>query len=160
MEERFRADLFFRLHVVQMNTPALKDRKEDFVDLIYTFARTMRVRFSFGAIQYLKTHDWPGNIRELKNVVARAKAFWGTEEITEATAAQLVDRMPTQEGEVATFKPSRSVIKEIELEMIKSRLIANRGNQRKTAVDLGMPKSTLHDRIKVYGIDVMKLVGG
>jgi len=42
--------------------------------------------------------------------------------------------------------------------MIRSRLIANRGNQRKTAADLGMPKSTLHDRIRVYGIDVDKLV--
>lgn len=160
-EERFRADLFFRLHVVQVNTPSLRERKEDFEDLIYTFARAMRVRFSFGAIQFLKSHDWPGNIRELKNTVARAKAFWGNEEITEMTAAQLVDQIPVAaEGEAAGFKPSRSVIKEIELEMIKSRLIANRGNQRKTAVDLGMPKSTLHDRIKVYGIDVEKLVGG
>jgi len=160
-EERFRADLFFRLHVVQLQTPALKDRKEDFEDLLYHFARTMRVRFSFGAIQYLKSHDWPGNIRELKNTVARAKAFWGTEEITEAVAAQLLDHMPgaDETSTPKSFKPSRSVIKEIELEMIKSRLIANRGNQRKTAVDLGMPKSTLHDRIKTYGIDVEKLVG-
>jgi DNA-binding NtrC family response regulator len=160
-DERFRADLYFRLHVVQMQTPALKDRKEDFEDLIYGFARQMRVRFSFGAIQYLKAHDWPGNIRELKNVVARAKAFWGSEEITESAAAQLIDRLPSQEGaaEPNAFKPSRSVIKEIEAEMIKSRLIANRGNQRKTAVDLGMPKSTLHDRIKTYGIDVEKLMG-
>lgn len=159
-EERFRADLFFRLHVVQIQTPALKDRKEDFDDLLYGFARTMRVRFSFGAIQYLKTHDWPGNIRELKNVVARAKAFWGADEISEATAAQLIDRMPQSEstGLPEGYKPSRSVIKEIELEMIKSRLIANRGNQRKTAIDLGMPKSTLHDRIRTYGIDVDKLV--
>ncbi len=160
-EERFRADLFFRLHVVQMQTPALKERKEDFEDLLYTFARTMRVRFSFGAIQYLKSHDWPGNIRELKNVVARAKAFWGSEEITETIAAQLIDRLPDADQPVTAgpFKPSRSVIKEIELEMIKSRLIANHGNQRKTAVDLGMAKSTLHDRIKGYGIDVGQLVG-
>ena len=160
-EERFRADLFFRLHVVQLQTPALKDRKEDFEDLIYDFARSMRVRFSFGAVQYLKNHDWPGNIRELKNVVARAKAFWGLEEITEATAAQLIDHLPALSDSIDgnSFKPSRSVIKEIELEMIKSRLIANRGNQRKTAVDLGMPKSTLHDRIKTYGIDVEKLLG-
>jgi DNA-binding NtrC family response regulator len=160
-EERFRADLFFRLHVVQVQTPALKDRKEDFEDLIYAFARSMRVRFSFGAVQYLKNHDWPGNIRELKNVVARAKAFWGLDEITEATAAQLIDHLPSPTDAIDgnSFKPSRSVIKEIELEMIKSRLIANRGNQRKTAVDLGMPKSTLHDRIKTYGIDVERLLG-
>lgn len=159
-DERFRADLYFRLHVVQVRTPALKERMEDFESLLYSFARAMRVRFSFGAVQVLKHHDWPGNIRELKNAVARAKAFWGADEITEAHAAQLIDLMPGREApKPEDFRPSRSVIKEIELEMIKSRLIANRGNQRKTASDMGMAKSTLHDRIRGYGIDVEKLVG-
>lgn len=160
-DEKFRADLYFRLHVVQIQTPALKDRREDFEDLLYGFARSMRVRFSFAAIQRLKAHDWPGNIRELKNVVARARAFWGNEEITEQMATQLIDVLPASNTDVPSesFKPSRSVIKEIELEMIKSRLIANRGNQRKTAADLGMPKSTLHDRIRTYGIEVEKLIG-
>jgi DNA-binding NtrC family response regulator len=160
-DEKFRPDLYFRLHVVQIQTPALKERKEDFEDLLYNFARSMRVRFSFAAIQRLKAHDWPGNIRELKNVVARARAFWGTEEITEAMAAQLIDLMPGATGSLPeeACRPSRSVIKEIELEMIKSRLIANRGNQRKTAADLGMPKSTLHDRIRTYEIDIEKLIG-
>lgn len=160
-DEKFRADLYFRLHVVQIQAPALKDRREDFEDLLYGFARTMRVRFSFAAIQRLKSHDWPGNIRELKNVVARARAFWGNEEITEQMAGQLIDVLPASQTDLPaeSFKPSRSVIKEIELEMIKSRLIANRGNQRKTAADLGMPKSTLHDRIRSYSIDVEKLIG-
>jgi DNA-binding NtrC family response regulator len=161
-EEKFRADLYFRLHVIQLTAPALKERMEDFDDLFYGFAKAMRVRFSFGAIQKLKEHTWPGNIRELKNVVARAKAYWASEEVTEAHIAQLIDVMPSQDGSGMNepFKPSRSVIKEIEFEMIKSRLIANRGNQRKTAADLGMPKSTLHDRIRVYNIDVDKLVEG
>lgn len=160
-DEKFRADLYFRLHVVQIQTPALKDRREDFEDLLYAFARSLRVRFSYGAIQRLKAHDWPGNIRELKNVVARARAFWGNEEITEHMAGQLIDVMHASGMDQSTesFKPSRSVIKEIELEMIKSRLVANRGNQRKTAADLGMPKSTLHDRIRSYSIDVEKLIG-
>jgi DNA-binding NtrC family response regulator len=122
----------------------------------------MRVRFSYAAIQRLKAHNWPGNIRELKNVVSRAKAYWGTQEVGESDVAQILDVMPNQNSPALLqegFKASRSVIKEIEFEMIKSRLIANRGNQRKTAADLGMPKSTLHDRIRVYGIDVGKLLG-
>lgn len=161
-EEKFRADLYFRLHVIQVQTPSLSERMEDFDDLFYTFAKAMRVRFSFAAIKKLKTHSWPGNIRELKNVVARAKAYWGGEEVTEDNVMQLIDVLPgdNRAREEEIFKPSRSVIKEIEFEMIKSRLIANRGNQRKTASDLGMPKSTLHDRIRVYGIDVDKLVDG
>lgn len=159
LEERFRSDLFFRLNVVQFQVPALEDRMEDFEDLFYHFAKKMRVRFSHAAILRLKQHNWPGNIRELKNVVSRAKAFYGTNEITEERIDHLVDVLPSQSQiSHAAFKPSRSVIKEIEIEMIRSRLIANRGNQRKTAADLGLPKSTLHDRIRDYGIDVEKLV--
>lgn len=162
-EERFRADLFFRLNVMQIQAPALRDRMEDFEDLFYAFAKSLRVRFSFLAIQKMKAHTWPGNIRELKNVIARAKAYCGSGEVTPENVVELIDVLP---GEVTPlnagpmYKPSRSVIKEIEVEMIRSRLIANRGNQRKTAVDLGMPKSTLHDRIKVYGINVTKLNEG
>lgn len=161
-EEKFRADLYFRLHVIQIQAPGLCERMEDFDDLFYTFAKLMRVRFSFAAIQKLKMHTWPGNIRELKNVLARARAFWDANEVTEADVEQLLDIMPEQNSRQSSepFKASRSVIKEIEFEMIKSRLIANRGNQRKTAADLGMPKSTLHDRIRVYGIDVEKLMDG
>lgn len=161
-EERFRSDLYFRLHVVQLRAPALKDRPEDFDDLLYTFARQLRVRFSFGAIQVLKDHHWPGNIRELKNVVARARALHGRDEIKEHDVIGLIDRLPgPDEPEVSqAIKPSRSVIREIELEMIKSRLLANRGNQRKTASDLNMPKSTLHDRIRTYGIDIDRLIDG
>ncbi len=158
-EEKFRADLYFRLHVVQIHTPSLKDRLEDFDDLFYHFAKQMRVRFSFAAIEKLKTHPWPGNIRELKNVVARAKAFWAHDEVDDIKVTQLLDVMPSRDGTpVEGFRPSRSVIKEIEYEMIRTRLIANNGNQRKTAMDLGMAKSTLNDRIKGYGIDVEKLV--
>lgn len=162
-EERFRADLYFRLHVVQLEAPALKDRREDFEDLFYYFARKMRVRFSFEAVQALKKHSFPGNIRELRNVVARAKAYCGDREVMAADVPPLVDLMPASvdpEGPEEGFRPSRSVIREIELEMIKSRLIANHGNQRRAAADLGMAKSTLHDRIRKYGIDVEKLLRG
>jgi len=160
-DERFRADLYFRLHVVQIQAPPLCERMEDFEDLLYLFARKMRVRFSVAAIERMKRHTYPGNIRELRNVVARAKAFCGSNEVGENDVAQLIDVMPNPAtGVVETFRPSRSVIKEIELEMIKSRLIANRGNQRKTAAEMGMPKSTLHDRIRTYGIDLEKLLAG
>lgn len=156
---KFRADLYFRLHVVQVQAPSLKERPEDFETLLYSFARQMRVRFSFGAIQNLKKHDWPGNIRELKNVVARARALFGGEEIGEDAVPMLIDKFPNSDNfNPEAFKPSRSVIKEIEADLIKTRLLANRGNQRRTADDLGMPKSTLHDRIRTYGIDIQKLL--
>ncbi|MBX3021541.1 MAG: sigma 54-interacting transcriptional regulator [Bdellovibrionales bacterium] len=159
-DESFRADLYFRLHVVQIQTPALSERMEDFEDLIYMFARQMRVRFSVGAIERLKRHSFPGNIRELRNIVARAKAYCGSEEVNAIDVVRFIDVMPETSDTpvVSSYRPSRSVIKEIEVEMIKSRLVANRGNQRKTAAELGIPKSTLHDRIRTYGINLEELL--
>lgn len=155
-EASFRADLYFRLHVAEIVTPALVDRMEDFDDLLYSFAKSYRVGFSFAALQRLKEHSWPGNIRELKNVVARAKAYFPDRQVELEDLHLIVDirQAPRQISGPST----RSLIREIELEMIRSRLIANRGNQRQTAADLGMPKSTLHDRIRSYGIDVAQLL--
>lgn len=154
-EGAFRSDLYFRLNVITVSPPALQFRMEDFEELLYSFARKMRVRFSYGAIARLKKHPWPGNIRELKNLVSRAAALFPKEQITEEHVERLIDRtlLETSEERPVNDIP---VIKEIEKQMIIKRLTANRGNQRRTAQDLGMPKSTLHDRLKYYNIDITK----
>lgn len=158
-EGSFRADLYFRLYVAEVNTPPLVDRIEDFEDLLYLFGKQFRVGFSFAAIQRMKEHSWPGNIRELKNVVARAKAYYPDQQIEPDDLNALIDFVvPVTPSVALANRPSRSLIREIEHEMIRTRLIANRGNQRRTAIDLGMPKSTLHDRIRSYGIDVVQLL--
>jgi len=158
-EGTFRADLFYRLNVITIETPSLKERSEDFEELLYMFARQMKVRFSFNAIQLLKKHDWPGNIRELRNVVARASALFPKKYIEEMHVDILLNKKerlahaPT--GVSYTSETNQmSVIREIEKQMILKRLAANGGNQKLTAIDLGMPKSTLHDRIRHYNIDV------
>lgn len=159
---QFREDLYYRLNVCHIHPPALIDRMEDFDDLLYTFAREYRVRFSFDAIQKLKEHTWPGQIRELRNTVARAAAYLPGEHIRPEHIGQLLDqtRLTTVSERPTMPSPDAngSIIKEIEREMILQRLIANRGNQRRTAADLGMPKSTLHDRIRTYRIDVDTLL--
>lgn len=154
----FRTDLYYRLNVIAVQPPALVDRMDDFDELLYHFAKQMRVRFSFGAIQKLKKHDWPGNIRELKNTVARASAFFPKQQIEEHQVDEILDRASQMANPLNTIIAQTQtqelpVIKEIERQMIIKRLIANRGNQRRTAQDLGMPKSTLHDRLKLYNID-------
>ncbi len=160
-EGSFRSDLFFRLSVVVIDVPSLKDRIEDFEDLLYSFAKQMKVRFSYTAIQHLKKHDWPGNIRELKNVVSRASALFPKQSIHDNhidTLLQRKDRLSQLTQSVSYAQDSKmqnlSVIKEIEKQMILKRLAANHGNQKLTAVDLGIPKSTLHDRIKNYNINI------
>ncbi|MGZ3772414.1 MAG: sigma 54-interacting transcriptional regulator [Pseudobdellovibrionaceae bacterium] len=150
----FRSDLYFRLNVITVNPPALKFRMEDFDELFYSFAKKLRTRFSFGAIARLKKHPWPGNIRELKNLVSRAAALYPQEYITESHVEKLLDRTLLNLNQEERSINDIPVIKEIEKQMIIKRLTANRGNQRRTAHDLGMPKSTLHDRLKYYNIDV------
>lgn len=192
-EGKFRKDLYYRLNVIRLTLPPLRDRKQDLCHLIFYFARQYRVRFSEAAIQKLSDYDWPGNIRELKNVVARASALFIGTTVTEPDISQLVDPLPEMVTHVSadrsvdestliktheeisaqyrfpdTLTLSRSagglgrgtdgdghsVLKEIEKQMIIRQLTFNLGNQRQTAIDLGMPKSTLNDRIRVYGINI------
>jgi DNA-binding NtrC family response regulator len=159
----FREDLFYRLNVCHLRPPALIHRLEDFEDLIYQFAKTYRVRFSFNAIEKLKEQPWPGNIRELKNLVARVSAYFPgkhiqPEDLSTVLEIPLIGAKETLSSRApATDGTPYSAIKGIERDMIISRLIANHGNQRRTAQELGMPKSTLHDRIKTYSIDLRAL---
>ncbi len=152
----FRSDLFFRLNVVQMTLPSLIHRMEDFEELLMHFARTLKVRFSIPAICRLKKHQWPGNIRELRNVVSRAKALFPQEYIQDEHIDHLIDKpRDLYQQDSQTIPPANlPVLKEIERQMILKRLSANKGNQRRTAQDLGIPKSTLHDRLKYYNIDI------
>ena len=156
---------------------------EDFVDLVYVFCKEMRVRLSFNAIEQLKTHTWPGNIRELRNVIARAAAYFPGHYIQPDDLEVILDihQLPTRATSLqgtsealqtalernginknipsSALNVGGSVMREIEREMIIRRLVANQGNQRKTALDLGMPKSTLHDRLKAYSIDLEEIKG-
>lgn len=157
----FRSDLFYRLNVISITTPSLFDRMEDFDDIFFNLCKEVRVRFSYKAMRLLKSHNWPGNIRELKNVVSRASALYGKTTIEENMVHTLIDlntHDPHNFNEISLVMKKRSnLIKEMEKSMILSRLHANKGNQRRTACELGMPKSTLNDRIKEYKKDIDKV---
>ena len=165
-EGTFRADLYFRLNVITIDVPKLKDRLEDFDEILMSFARNMKVRFSYNAIQRLKKHDWPGNIREVRNLVARASALYPKQYISEVQIEFLLNKNEPHSnttsylGNNTPAPQTLSVIKEIEKQMILKRLNANSGNQKLTAQDLGMPKSTLHDRIKQYNINMNEIKFG
>ncbi len=153
---QFRSDLYFRLNVIQLMPPPMNQRMEDFEEILMSFAKTFRVRFSMPAIKRLKKYDWPGNIREIKNLVARAKAIYPDDYIEVDHIEHLLGQSSYQASSSSGQSMTASqlpVIKELEKQMIIKRLVANKGNQRQTANDLGMPKSTLHDRLKYFEID-------
>jgi len=157
----FRSDLFYRINVITITTPSLYERMEDFEDIFYNLCKEAKVRFSIPAIRLLKSHNWPGNIRELKNVVSRASALYEKKTIEEAMIHGLIDfntKDPNNFPETSLIMSKKAnLVKEMEKNMILTRLRANKGNQRKTATDLGMPKSTLNDRIKEYKKELEKM---
>jgi transcriptional regulator with PAS, ATPase and Fis domain len=160
--ELFRADLYFRIHVIKVAIPALRHRLEDFDDLLYDFCREYRVSFSVPTIDMLKTHMWPGNVRELKNTVARATALFPQTRILPSHLLELINirlDLPQKTSVILANRDPRKglpPLQEAEKEMIQARLLANGFNQRRTAAELGIPKSTLHDRIKSYQIETKK----
>jgi len=158
---RFREDLFYRLNVIPIAMPPLRDRKEDIPELVDYFVR----RYSLGQTKkvppkvrdWMLGNDWPGNIRELKNWCERACLLSQTEwlEIPE------LDPIPdlAENGADAEAKSLKIARAAFEKRFIMQILSENGGNISKTAQCLGLERSHLHKKIKGYGIDVQSLGG-
>lgn len=158
-EGKFREDLLYRLKTFIITPPALNDRLEDFETILFQLAKEFRVRFSHNAILKMKELRWPGNIRQLRQTVQRASVLYQAKTIDPEHIDFIIDtdkNNQIQKSLEELIKPktlnsnSQPLIKQFEKEIIIERLIANKGNQRRTAKELGIAKSTLHDRIKTY----------
>ena len=159
-KKTFRSDLYFRINVLNLSPPHLKDRMEDFDDLLAFFCSMYNSSFSPSSIRQMKKHSWPGNIRELKNTVARAKALFPNEIIDEKVLPQLISPpiLPAEaymnvNEESETLSEHPSIIKKIEKNIIIDSLKRHKGRQNKVAEELNIPKSTLAGRMKRYGLD-------
>lgn len=154
----FREDLFHRINTIVFKIPSLNQRLEDFDDLLALFCQRYRVRFQLSAINYLKEHEWRGNIRELRNMVERAAALYpnqtiSLEHVNDITQTTWHEPTPTFDSREAALP----MIKRIEKSLIYENLIKYQGNQTRVAQFLGIPKSTLHDRIRTYNINLEEL---
>lgn len=159
-EGLFREDLLYRLQTFIVKPPALRDRLEDFDHLIFNFAKEFKVRFSHNCIQELKAKRWSGNIRQLKQVVQRASVLFHAQTVQPEDIPTILnedDKIKTTKAledlihsKEQNGSAQGSILKQFEKEMILERLAANNGNQRQTARELGIAKSTLNDRIKAY----------
>ncbi len=150
---RFRQDLFYRLRVIEIRVPALRERPDDILPLARTFLIDAGARlgrkvtgFTPAAAQQLLRHPWPGNVRELENAVERAVVLARSPRID-------VDDLPEEIGVATSPAPAAGsvrTLREIERDHIAALLRANDGNRTRTARQLGIGAATLYRKIKEY----------
>ena len=146
--EEFRKDLYFRLNVVTVRVPPLKERMEDFDDLLQYFCLKEACTFHKEASKVLKDYHWPGNIRELLNTVKRAKALFPDQIVMKKDTQDILDAM------LKNFNDEEAKLWMQEKKCILKALKIFEGRQSKVASYLGIPKSSLSDKICKYKIDV------
>ncbi len=158
-EHQFRADLYFRLRVIELTVPPLRHRPEDVLFLAQHFLDRFREEtghgpdgFSERAKKAMQEYDWPGNIRELKNAIERAVVLAnGALAEPEDLALSYLNMNPSSSSTVSEFR-ERS-LEEIEKDHILATLSATDGHKSKTASILGIERSTLDRKLKKYGIE-------
>ena len=167
-EGRFREDLYYRLNVITVDLPPLRDRREDIPLLVRRFLdefaksndaepRTV----SEDAMDVLMAHDWPGNVRELRNEVHRASALSDKVVVPLVLSPALRRRAAEPEPVVGLGeKPLKELVKEVTVELesrvIREALRRSEGRKAPAARLLGISRPTLDAKIEAYGIDVKR----
>jgi two-component system nitrogen regulation response regulator NtrX len=164
---RFREDLFYRLNVVPIHVPPLRDRREDIPLLVEHVASELikdggpTKRFGPEALQALGARDWPGNVRELGNAVERLLILAPGERVTSQDVAALVggpsDNPLATLLQAATFEGFKQ---EAERAFLMAKLDENGWNVSETARKLAMPRSNLYKKIEKYGLQRAGEVSG
>jgi DNA-binding NtrC family response regulator len=149
----FREDLFFRLHVLTIEVPPLRDRGDDVVRLARHFAARFAgerggrtLRFSDAALRSLKEYTWPGNVRELENVVQRLSIM---SEVDEVDVPDLPSLMRFSAPRTAVLQRS---LAEVEAEHIQGVLESVGGNKTRAAEILGVDRKTLRAKLSALGL--------
>lgn len=156
-EGKFREDLYYRLKVVEIDLPPLRERRDDIPLLVDHFLEEFaryygkpKPRVHPKAMNALQNYDWPGNVRQLKNVVEGAMVM--TE--GDITLASLPEEMTSEPGTIQYVRiPATASMKEAEREVIAASLIRHGGNRAKTARALGLGRKTLYRKLEEYGIE-------
>jgi two-component system response regulator HydG len=160
---KFREDLYYRLNVVSMNIPPLRERVEDVPLLAHHFLNVYSDKnnktikgFTPIAMDMLLKYDWPGNVRELENAVERAVILSLDEYINEKVLPMTItEHSEKSEKKDRLLLPSDEAqpLEEVEREMILSTLKAVEGNKSEAARKLGINRRTLYNKLQKYGLD-------
>jgi two-component system nitrogen regulation response regulator NtrX len=165
---RFRDDLYHRMSVVPIRVPALSERREDIADLVHYFMDQISQSSGLSkriigedALAVLQSHDWPGNVRQLRNNVERLMILASGDADAVVTASMLpqdvgsmVPNMPNGNGgEHLMGLPLREAREVFEREYLVAQISRFGGNISRTAEFVGMERSALHRKLKALGID-------
>ena len=152
----FRDDLFYRLNVINIRIPSLRERREDIPLLVHEFIERLSHELgkdvgdvTEGALKVLIDYDWPGNVRELENAIERVVVTAKTRVLAEEDFAFLRGEGG---GTAGWAVPDNLPLEEVEKRVIAATLRRTQGNIKETAAILGIDRSTLYDRIKKHGI--------
>ena len=158
-EGRFREDLFYRLNVVPVSLPPLRERKEDIPALASHFLSIYREKnkkelreISGKALDLLVRYDWPGNIRELENCIERAVVIARGEIIAPADLPPQIQALSSEKEDSEVRFPSGISLQEVEKALILRTLEDTGGNRSRAAEILGINRRTLQMKLKEYGM--------
>ncbi len=148
---QFREDLYFRLAVMEIVVPALRERPDDIAPLAEHFVRKHQERFGMQAVQlgsevtqWLANQPWPGNVRELENCIVRMMALSDSGELEVPKDAQAVSQ--------SSSGPLRARMAAFETQILRETMHATGGNQSEAARRLGITRVTLIDKLKRHGL--------
>jgi two-component system nitrogen regulation response regulator NtrX len=163
-EGRFRQDLYYRLNVIPLRVPPLRERKEDIFLLVKRFIQDFAMKegdkektVTDEVITMLMQHNWPGNVRELKNVVERMIIMTASDVISKTDTLPLfdvgrVENLPfKEEMPLTSFRDAKL---DFERQYILRKLREFGGNISRTAEAIGIERSHLHKKIRSYGIEL------
>jgi DNA-binding NtrC family response regulator len=156
----FREDLFYRLNVVPIEVPALREHREDIPDLVEHFIKLAcrlndrrGMPIEQGAVGLLMQHDWPGNVRELKNSIERLVILAGGEALTEQDVQACLPGVKQVRSAYQQGVSLKEMVSTAEREIILKALEANEGQVSKTAQQLQIERSHLYKKMRALGID-------
>jgi len=164
-QNQFREDLYYRLNVIPLNVPSLRQRKDDIPLLVYNFIEEISIRYKMSPIQLsvealrrLKYYDWPGNVRELQNYIERLIVLnQGKKqiEVEDLPSVGIGDNALSEESDILNSLPDEgicfdSIVSKVERELILKSLEQTNGNQTKAAEFLDMKRTTFIEKMKKH----------
>jgi Nif-specific regulatory protein len=156
--KKFREDLFFRLNVVALEMPALRQRGDDilqlaehFLDQFCTKARRAKINLDHSARQRLLRHDWPGNVRELRNLMERL-AYLSNEDDVTADGLAFVLTADDRPGAISLEYPLTEATHRFQVDYIRKQIEAARGNMTDASRRLGLHRSNLYRKMRQLGM--------